>query len=131
MSKDILSIMQMDTIFFDAFSFKRYGFGSNNELETTFETEISVNETSTTFKVSIRAQLVKKDEYDLTVTIVGMFHFTQDITEEQKEVLLSKNAVAILMPHLRSHIMLLTTQPELEAVILPIYNIDNMVDNEK
>ena len=43
--------------------------------------------------------------------------------------LYQKNSVAILMPYLRSEISLLTAQPETETVVLPVFNINRMMDD--
>lgn len=34
------------------------------------------------------------------------------------------------MPYLRSEVSLLTAQPETESVILPVFNVNNMIDNQ-
>ena len=38
------------------------------------------------------------------------------------------DAVAILMPYLRSELTLLTAQPEMESVVLPPFNINKMLE---
>ena len=47
-----------------------------------------------------------------------------------KNNLVSKNTVAILMPYLRSEVSLLTAQPNTDTVVLPVFNINNMIDDE-
>lgn len=43
---------------------------------------------------------------------------------------MSKNAVAILMPYLRSELTLLTAQPDTESVVLPPFNINKMMESK-
>ena len=43
--------------------------------------------------------------------------------------LINKNAVAILMPYLRSELTLLTAQPDTDSVVLPPFNINKMFEN--
>ena len=42
--------------------------------------------------------------------------------------LINKNAVAILMPYLRSELTLLTAQPDTDSVVLPPFNINKMLE---
>ena len=61
----------------------------------------------------------------------GYFAFDKadDLTEEQKESIIKKNTVAIMMPYMRSQLSLLTAQPEVECVVLPPFNIVKMMEN--
>lgn len=40
------------------------------------------------------------------------------------------DTVAILMPYVRSQVSLITAQPEVECVVLPPFNIVEMLKNE-
>ena len=44
------------------------------------------------------------------------------------QTLINKNAGAILMPYLRSELTLLTAQPDTDSVVLPIFNINKMLE---
>ena len=67
---------------------------------------------------------------DIEQSITGYFTFrTEDVETDLKNELISKNSVAILMPYLRSEISLLTAQPETETVVLPVFNINRMMDD--
>lgn len=50
--------------------------------------------------------------------------------ENEKNELISKNAVAIIMPYMRSQVSLLTAQPEVDCVVLPPFNINNMLKED-
>jgi len=41
-----------------------------------------------------------------------------------------KNAVAILMPYLRSELTILTAQPETDSIVLPVLNVVEMMQND-
>ncbi len=53
-----------------------------------------------------------------------------EIENKQAQDLINKNAVAILMPYLRSEVSLLTAKPETECVVLPPFNINKMLEEQ-
>lgn len=132
MSKDgtIESVLKLERIVFDRIEFNRTGFKNDNEIEFQFQSGISQRPDSNVYRVNLIAKGNKKDEYMLEISITGFFSFSvsEEIDEALKNSLLSKNAVAILMPYLRSQITLLTSQPEVECVVLPVFNINNMME---
>lgn len=52
----------------------------------------------------------------------------EDLEDKMLQDLINKNAVAILMPYLRSELTLLTAQPDTDSVILPPFNINKMLE---
>lgn len=48
-----------------------------------------------------------------------------------EDTIIQQNAVAIVMPYIRSEVSLLTAQPGLETVVLPPFNIVEMMNNSK
>lgn len=79
---------------------------------------------SLTFKMSD-----EEDNTSLNVTISGVFEFKGDLDPDLKEVIITKNTMAILFPYLRSQITLLTAQPDIEPVVLPPININALLKN--
>ena len=78
------------------------------------------------YKVSLTLKGNKPEEFLLCVKLSGYFTIQEEnMTEELKHILLTKNSVAILLPYLRSQVSLLTAQPETDTVILPILNVNN------
>ncbi len=65
----------------------------------------------------------------MEINLVGFFSFDNEevLDESKKNDLISKNAVAIMMPYLRSEVSLLTAQPGVECVVLPPFNINKMM----
>ena len=108
------SILRLDKVVFDKIEFNRLGFKNDTELKLEIQTNIGE----------------KPDEYTFHISITGYFTFrTEDVETDLKNELISKNSVAILMPYLRSEISLLTAQPETETVVLPVFNINRMMDD--
>lgn len=65
----------------------------------------------------------------LEISLSGFFSIEseKELEKDLIDMLVTKNSVAILMPHLRSELSLLTAQPEVECVVLPVFNVNNMV----
>jgi len=130
MSEKFLSKMSVVCILFDELSFKRHGFKNDNEVEFSFEIDTLRNIENENFhKVVIKVGVSKEAEYELMVEISGVFEFVDSVPEEIKEDLLTKNAVAILMPYIRSEISILTAQPDTDSLVLPILDISKMMSN--
>nr|WP_317357319.1 protein-export chaperone SecB [uncultured Tyzzerella sp.] len=121
-------VLELQKIVFDKFNFKRVGFKNNNEEEVSFNISIGENKNDNLYKVSLATQIEKEDEYTLNIKLSGFFTFNGD--DDKKELFLKQNAVAILMPYLRSQISLLTCQPNMEPVVLPPINIVSMLEEE-
>ena len=78
--------------------------------------------------LSFRHNTAKEDEYIVNVTAIGIFEFIGNVDEETKKDLIQKNSVSIMMPYVRSEISLITAQPGVETVVLPPFNINNMIN---
>lgn len=128
-NEDIESVLKLERMVFDRIEFNRTGFKNNNEIEFQFQSGVSQKSDGSVYRVTLVAKGNKKDEYVLEISLTGFFTFESvgDLNDDLKASLLSKNAVAIIMPYLRSQITLLTSQPEVEAVVLPVFNINNMI----
>lgn len=131
-SKSIESILKLNKIVFDKIEFKRLGFENDNELELEIQSNISQRQDTEIYKVTLILKGKKPEEYTLEISLSGFFSIEADgeLTEDLKNTLVTKNSVAILMPYLRSEVSLLTAQPEVECVVLPAFNINNMLDNK-
>lgn len=125
-------ILKLERLFFQNIEFKRIGLRNDNAPKFELATMISQNDEKL-YKVAVRIQGEKKDEYEISVEINGIFDLsdTDDVSDELKREVISKNAVAILMPYLRSEISLLTAQPETESVVLPPFNIASLMERKK
>ena len=127
---EIISVLKMDKIVFDKIEFNRFGFKNENKINMELTTSIGKNEGENRYKVSLILKGNKKDEYNLSVILTGYFSFNlkSDMDITIKDTLISKNAVAILLPYMRSEVSLLTAQPDVDVVNLPIFNVNNMLE---
>lgn len=127
--KNIASVLTLNKLVFDKIEFNRKGFKNKNEIEMGIEVQISrgIDDIS---KVTLILKGNKEGEYDFIISLSGYFSFDVDIENKQAQDLINKNAVAILMPYLRSEVSLLTAQPETECVVLPPFNINKMLEEQ-
>lgn len=130
--KNIESILKLNKIVFDKIEFTRLGFKNDSELELEIQSNISQREDAETYRVTLILKGKKPEEYTLEISLSGFFSIESDnkLTEDLKNALITKNSVAILMPYLRSEVSLLTAQPEVECVVLPAFNINNMLGDK-
>lgn len=108
------------------------GLKNENEFELEIQSNIAQRENSDIYKVTLILKGKKPEEYTLEISLSGFFSidFESGLSEELKTTLITKNSIAILMPYLRSQVSLLTAQPEVDCIILPAFNINNMLDNK-
>ena len=65
----------------------------------------------------------------LKIIVSGIFEFNLGFDDEQKESIITKNTMAILFPYLRAQITIMTSQPDVEPVVLPAININALLKN--
>ena len=125
------SILTLQKMVFDRIEFDRKGFKNANELKFELKVQIGLDEDST-YKVTLVLNGTKQNEYDITISLSGFFEVERQEKLDDKVVqdLISKNAVAILMPYLRSELTLLTAQPDTDSIVLPPFNINKMFGNQ-
>lgn len=123
-----VSVLNMQEIVFDKIEFDREGFKNDNELEYKLNIQIGINEDHI-YKVTLILKGKKREEYNFLISLSGFFTIENmsDLQDELRTELIEKNAVAIMMPYLRSQVTLLTAQPGTESVVLPIFNINKMM----
>lgn len=127
----IKSALSLEKVIFDKIEFQRLGFSSEKELEIEILSNISQREDDELYRVTLIMKGNKPEEYTFEISLSGYFSIEQnnEMTDDLKNILISKNAVAILMPYLRSEVSLLTAQPGMECIVLPVFNVNNMVNN--
>jgi preprotein translocase subunit SecB len=130
-SKDrVLSVLHLDKIVFDKIEFKRLGFASEKELELEIGSSISKRQEADIYKVTLILNGKKPDEYIFEISLTGFFSISSEnnVSADMINSLVSKNAVAILMPYMRSEVSLLTAQPGMECVVMPAFNINGLLE---
>lgn len=130
-NKRIESVLKLNKIVFDKIEFKRLGFKNDKELELEIQSNISQRNETEFYRVTLLLKGKKPEEYTLEISLSGFFSIESDgeLMDDLKNTLITKNSVAILMPYLRSQVSILTAQPEVDCVVLPPFNINNMLDN--
>ena len=121
------SVLTLTKMVFDKIEFERKGFKNENELKFRLQVQIGKNRNSA-YKVTLVLEGDKKDEYEVQISLTGFFEIqnSDELSDSIVQALIEKNAVAILMPYLRSEVTLLTAQPETDSVVLPTFNINKL-----
>ena len=131
----ISSVLKLKNIVFEKIEFQRKGFKNSNNPSFTISVQIGKNKADD-YKVTLTINVDKEDEYYLTISLTGFFSIEDDEKNTDNELkrevindLINKNAVAILMPYLRSEVTLLTSQPEMDSIVLPPFNINKLMQS--
>lgn len=97
-----------------------------------FTSHVEENPELRKYKVSLDSRIVSNDSdvVNIRIKIYGIFS-CQCEDQNIKDQLLSKNAVAILFPYLRSQISMVTTQPYSAPIVIPAININALFDEAK
>ena len=127
--KNINSILTLQNLVFDKIEFDRKGFKNEEEIEFELQIQIGVGDDSA-HRVTLVLKGEKKGEYSIVISLSGFFKIEKQGEADDKTVqhLINKNAVAIMMPYLRSELTLLTAQPNTDSVVLPPFNINAMLE---
>ncbi|HJF40614.1 MAG TPA: protein-export chaperone SecB [[Clostridium] spiroforme] len=130
--KNIRSSLILQQLVFDKVSFERHGKKNQNDIKFQIKTEVGKLAGEELYKVSLAVKADKPEEYTVEIQITGIFVFEEGsgLNKKQKQVLINKNAVAILMPYIRSEMSLITAQPGMDCVVLPPFNINKMLEDE-
>lgn len=80
------------------------------------------------FRVRLGVVLNEDGKYRIEVEISGLFRLSEDSVLGKK--ILENNTVAILFPYLRSQLTLLSSQPDFEPIVLPVLNINALLNEE-
>ena len=113
---------------FDEIEFKRLGFKTESEVNYGLEIQIGRDhDNQEHYKVTLVLNGKKDKEYIFKIVLSGFFEIKNAENISDKETLIHKNAVAIMMPYLRSEVSLLTSQPETNSIVMPIFNINKKI----
>ena len=118
-------VLKLDHLVFDRISFKRIGFANDNGIDYKFGFGF---EEKGEYDIVVHLDEKKKKEGEYKFQISASGYFTLSSTN-YKDLLIRQNAVAIIFPYIRSQISLLTAQPEVTPVVLPPFNIAQMVED--
>lgn len=123
------SSLTLQKMVFDRIEFDRKGFKNTKELKFELQVQIGLGEDKI-YKVTLVLNGTKQDEYNIVISLSGFFKIEgqEEMKDKMAQDLINKNAVAIMMPYLRSELTLLTAQPDTDSVVLPPFNINMMLE---
>lgn len=132
MEKTVNSVLSLDKLVFDKIEFQRNGMKNDNEIEFNLQVLIKQKQNEEIYRVTVILTGNKEKEYVLEIALSGYFSFdtSEELEAEMKKTLINQNAVAILMPYIRSQVSLLTAQPDVDCVVLPPFNIAKLMKND-
>lgn len=132
--KEKKSQLRLRELLFDKIRFERTGNIKNkNELERDFAAQVGENRAEGLYRVVLSTRFKKEGEYEGEIVIHGVFSFeTEDEPDERtKDRIIRRNTVAIMMPYVRSELTMLTSQPGVDPVVLPAFNINQMFEENE
>lgn len=133
MNNNANSILRMEDIYFPSFNFKfNKENNTNMELDINYNINIEKIENSKT-KVTIETIITNKyDLLSLDIVCIGIFslddNYDNVFDEKTKEDILHLNTISIMFPYIRSQIALITTQPGLNTIQLPIIDVNKLLN---
>lgn len=130
----IESVLKMDKLYFEEINLQRKIINSSQieEYQYNFTRNISIVDDEH-FVVSLQCNIQSIDEEEplkLSVKATGWFECKSE-DENEKRTLIQQNAIAIMFPYLRSQIILVTTQPDMAPIQLPIINVTALFKDEE
>lgn len=127
-SEKVESVLHMSHLVCDELTFERFGFRGSVETRYNFSRGIE-KDGEGAYRVMLAIEADRDDEFKAKVQMTGYFSISED--NPQKDILLEKNAIAIIFPYARSQMTLLTSQPETVPVIVPVVNINNLFEENE
>lgn len=130
--RDESCALTLENMVFDKISFVRKDFHSDEEPTFSFQISSGKKSDEAIYKVTIELEVEKTKEYEIEISLSGFFSINMEVESEEANIrsLINKNAVAILMPYLRSELSLLTAQPGMECIVMPPINISAMMEQK-
>lgn len=120
------SVLKLKRIYFNELNFSRKDVEKNN-IDVFVERKQFTN---SEYEITLNLIISNSEEkYQVNVSIVGIFEFSEDLDEVTKDIIVEKNTISILFPYLRSQVTLLTSQPDIKPMIIPPLNINNLIKN--
>ena len=82
------------------------------------------------YKCSLALKMTDEEETtSLEIIVSGIFGIKSELNQDQKEVIITKNTMAVLFPYLRAQVTLMTSQPDMKPVVIPAININALLQN--
>lgn len=115
------STLKLENIYISECSFKRTE-SDLSDLRLNLQIDKNIEElvSDQSYRISLSVQINDENDYlSIFVSCIGIF----SIQNPTSQVLIHKNATAIMFPYLRSYVTTITTQPGMMPVVIPAINI--------
>jgi preprotein translocase subunit SecB len=122
------SVLKLLDLHFETLRFQKTGSAATGELRINFNREIQKNADGN-YMVKLLLDGGVEQIFSFSVSLVGVFQFVPQEGAPEEEELMKTNAVSILFPYLRSQLTLLTTQPNINPVVLPPINVVSLLED--
>lgn len=129
-----LSSLRMIDFYFSKIDFeqKKENMGSI-KFDVKFDiNQLEIGEAKDRKKIEIITTLSEPmDRIRIVVNAVGIFEVqdsNDELPYERKEALLNKNSVAIMLPFIRSEIAIISAQPGLTSILLPVVDVNKLIN---
>lgn len=123
-----LSVLKLLSLYVDELKYEKLlGEKFDDDGTTEFSREIT-DMGDNKHKVSLTLEIEKENDFSILVKMSGIFEISDDVPD--KSQLLQKNTVAIIFPYIRSQITLLTSQPNMNPIVLPTINVLSLLKDE-
>lgn len=126
MIKPVESVLRLNKAYFSEMNYHRTPEIQQVDLQISFSRSIHKNSASH-FNISLSCNIEDhtNNAIKVAITVCGDFQVETSVADRPIDALVT-NATAILFPYLRSQILLITVQPDIPPINLPIMNIAEM-----
>lgn len=117
--------MQLIKLFYNKINFTRISLSEKQgQPEVKIEQKVETNkENNQIYKITLSMLCEKKEEYSIEIELCGLFLIVASNDDEISIYL--NNAIAIMMPYLRNQLTILTSQPDMKPIVMPVINFKN------
>lgn len=114
--------------FFDKVSLDLNNKPDNNELSIAFDVRGLFKSADSIFNLFFKVEVLNEETKQSLVTIQcqGVFKINEVTGHTQIPDFFYNNSIAILFPYVRSYISIITTQANIQGIILPTLNLSSL-----
>ncbi len=116
--------MEFLKLYFSKINYERLEIEEPVNMQPSFDRNVKYfanSENKSIFKVVINQDVVINDFYKASVELTSIVEF--EYKNENEKVLKLRNVFALMMPYIRSEVILLTSQPGIKPVEMPLVHI--------
>ena len=123
------SVLKLKSLYFESINFVSTGNAVDPKVspKTTLTKAISEKLDNSGFVTKLSCQIKFDNAYSLDVTLIGDFLVSGGLNDGN--TFYKENSIAIIFPYLRSQITLLTAQPGMSPLVMPVININKLFEN--